>query len=205
MSEDLFLWRPHPWHGLPPGPDPPSVISVFVEITPFDPVKYEVDKKSGFLRIDRPQYSSSLPPSVYGFIPRTLSGDRVRDLMEGATQGDDDPLDVCVVSSHAINHPGILLDARVVGGIPMLDSDSADDKIVAVLSGDGIWGEVTDIAGLPAAIIDQLVHYFSTYKKLKKPEGGVSVGPVYGRAHAEAVVTASIEDYAGRYGAASFR
>ncbi|MGI6386660.1 MAG: inorganic diphosphatase [Desulfomonilia bacterium] len=74
MAREHSPWRPHPWHGLSQGPDPPRVVTVFVEITPFDHVKCEIDKRSGFLRIDRPQYSSSLPPSVYGFIPRTFTG-----------------------------------------------------------------------------------------------------------------------------------
>jgi inorganic pyrophosphatase len=76
MSDEYLKWRPHPWHGLETGPNPPTTVTAFVEITPFDHIKYEVDKLSGFLKIDRPQYSSSRPPTLYGFIPRTLSSRR---------------------------------------------------------------------------------------------------------------------------------
>jgi inorganic pyrophosphatase len=201
MSLDYLKYRPHPWHGLDTGPSPPSLVTVFVEITPFDHIKYEVDKHSGFLKVDRPQYSSSRPPTVYGFVPRTLAGERVGRLMEGARSGDDDPLDVCVISSHPISQSQILLTARVVGGIPMLDADTADDKMIGVLVGDGAWSEVTDVIQLPGSIVDQLVHYFSTYKRVRRPDNAVSVGSVYGHEHAEIVVAAAMSDYVEKYGA----
>ena len=74
--KEYSRWRPHPWHGLSPGEGAPSVLNVFVEITPFDLVKYEVDKATGYLRVDRAQRTSSLPPALYGFIPRTYCGSR---------------------------------------------------------------------------------------------------------------------------------
>jgi inorganic pyrophosphatase len=200
VDTDYLKWRPHPWHGLDTGPQPPSWVNVFVEITPFDHIKYEVDKRSGYLRIDRPQYSSSRPPTVYGFIPRTLAGRGVGNLMPGALCGDDDPLDICVVSSHPISQSQILLNARVIGGIPMLDANTADDKIIGVLVGDAAWGELSDVSQLPEAIVDQLVHYFSTYKRIRRPDQSVSIGNVYGREHAETVISAAIADYADRYG-----
>jgi inorganic pyrophosphatase len=150
------------------------LVTVFVEITPFDHIKYEVDKYSGFLKIDRPHYSSARPPTIYGIIPRTLSGPGVGKLMVGAVSGDDDPLDICVVSSHPIAQSQILLTARVVGGLPMLDAKEADDKIIGVLVGDGVWGNVSDVAELPPSIIEQLIHYFSTYKRIHAPDNPVS-------------------------------
>jgi inorganic pyrophosphatase len=194
MSKDYLKWRPHPWHGLETGPNPPSMVSVFVEITPFNHIKYEVDKHSGFLKVDRPQLSSSRPPTIYGFMPKTLAGPRVCELMEGATKGDNDPVDICVVSSHSISQCQVLLTARVVGGIPMIDDGEADDKIIAVLKGDGVWGDVTDVSQLPESVVDQLVHYFETYKA--KP---VNLGKVYGREHAEKVVLASMADYEAEF------
>lgn len=193
-------WRPHPWHGLAAGPQAPSVVTVFVEITPFDHIKYEVDKFSGYLKVDRPQYSSARPPTVYGFIPQTLSGPNVGALMQGAASGDGDPMDICVVSSHPITQSQIILIARVIGGIPMLDAHTADDKIIGVLVGDGAWGEVAEVSELPASIIEQLVHYFSTYKRVHRPDTAVSVGTVYGRVHAERVVSAALSDYTQTYG-----
>ena len=194
MSKDYLKWRPHPWHGVETGPNPPSLVFVFVEITPFNHIKYEVDKHYGFLKVDRPQMLSSRPPSVYGFIPKTLAGSRVCKLMKGANQGDNDPIDICVVSSHSISHSEVLLTARIVGGIPMIDDGEADDKIIGVLKGDGVWGDVTDISQLPNTVVDQLVHYFQTYKA--KP---VTLGKVYGHEHAEKVIKASMEDYKAEF------
>jgi inorganic pyrophosphatase len=195
MSDNYLEWRPHPWHGLQTGPNPPTVVTAFVEITPFDHIKYEVDKHSGFLKIDRPQYSSSRPPTLYGFIPRTLSGDNTFKLMEGASVGDDDPLDICVISSHPVSQSQIILSAQVVGGIPMMDGGEADDKIIGVLVGDAVWGDITDVSQLPAQVVDQLVHYFATYKFHP-----VTLGEVYGREHAEKVLNASMDDYHNRFG-----
>jgi inorganic pyrophosphatase len=175
-------------------------VTVFVEITPFDHIKYEVDKRTGFLKVDRPQYSSARPPTLYGFIPRTLCGDGVGRLMEGAIRGDADPLDICVVSSHPIAQSQIILTARVIGGLPMLDAKEADDKIVGVLEGDAVWGELTDVHDLPRSMIEQLVHYFSTYKHIRRPDNPVSIGAVYGPEHAQAVVRAAMGDYVGEFG-----
>ena len=95
-------WRPHPWHGLETGRDPPLHVNAYIEITPFDLIKYEVDKTTGYLRVDRPQRTSSQPPALYGFIPRTFCGERVRALCPGAVRGDGDPLDICVISERPI-------------------------------------------------------------------------------------------------------
>src|SRR6186997_2096431 len=157
-------FRPHPWHGLDPGPEAPAIVTAYVEITPFDLVKYEVDKTSGYLRVDRPQGTSSLPTSLYGFIPRTYCGDRVGKLMPGAKHGDRDPLDICVLSERPIARAEVILTARVVGGLPMLDHGEADDKIVAVLLNDLQWGAVRELDELTSALIDRLRHYFATYK-----------------------------------------
>jgi inorganic pyrophosphatase len=104
-------WRPHPWHGLETGDDPPRVVNAYIEITPFDLVKYEVDKLTGYLRVDRPQRTSSQPPALYGFIPRTYCGERVAALAPKSTRGDGDPLDICVISERPISKSEILLRA----------------------------------------------------------------------------------------------
>jgi inorganic pyrophosphatase len=192
---DFHRFRPHPWHGLDAGPEAPSVVNAFIEITPFDLIKYEVDKSSGYLRVDRPQRTSSLPPSLYGFIPRTYCGRHVGRLMQGAVHGDRDPLDICVLSERPIARAEVLLAARVVGGLPMLDRGEADDKIVAVLLQDQQWGEVRAIDDLPRMWIDRLRHYFATYKMLPGQDAGVVIGDAYGREHAEAVIRAAIADY----------
>jgi inorganic pyrophosphatase len=201
MPADFQRFRPHPWHGLDTGPQPPSIVNAYIEITPFDLVKYEVDKLTGYLRVDRPQRTSSLPPSLYGFIPRTYCGAQVGRLMKGATHGDRDPLDICVLSERPIARAEVILAARVVGGLPMRDRDEADDKIVAVLLQDLQWGEVRDIADLPPALIERLRHYFETYKLRPGQEPVVSIGEAYGREHAETVIRAAIADYQDSFAA----
>ena len=195
MPEPFALYRPHPWHGLTPGPDAPRVVNVFVEITPFDLIKYEVDKATGYLRVDRPQRTSSQPPALYGFIPRTYCGDRIARLCPGARKGDGDPLDICVVSERPIARSEVIVPARVVGGIQLLDRGEADDKIVAVLEGDLMWSGVTDIADLPKILIERLEHYFSTYKLVPGADLQIKVQKVYGLDHARTVIAAAIEDY----------
>jgi inorganic pyrophosphatase len=179
------------------GPQPPDLVNAFVEITPFDLVKYEVDKVSGFLRVDRPQRSSSTPPTLYGFIPRTLCGDGVAKVA-GLQHGDGDPLDICVLSERPINAREILVKAKVIGGLTMLDSGEADDKIVAVLSNDFVWGDVDDLAQLPQVLVERLRHYFSTYK-LVPDATPVAITP-YDKARAYQVITAALQDYHEVYG-----
>jgi inorganic pyrophosphatase len=171
------------------------VVNVFVEITPYDLVKYEVDKESGYLKVDRSQRTSSLPPSIYGFIPRTYAGSEVAALMPGAERGDHDPLDICVLSERPISRAEVLLHASVVGGLPMLDGVEADDKILAVLRDDPVYGAAREVTDLPGALVDRLIHYFSTYKSARSGAGGTSVGDPYGRTHAETVVRAAMSDY----------
>ncbi|MEQ9399460.1 MAG: inorganic pyrophosphatase [Longimicrobiales bacterium] len=195
MTSEFSQWRPHPWHGLSSGPKPPHLIHAFVEITPFDLVKYEVDKGSGYLRVDRAQKTSSLPPALYGFIPRTYAGRGVAGLMDGAAEGDGDPLDVCVLSERLISRAEVIVTARVVGGIPMVDGGQADDKIVAILKDDPVFGHIRDLDGVPSVLVDRLVHYFGTYKMRFGEDVDVTLGAPYGREHAERVVTASITDY----------
>lgn len=194
----FFTWRPHPWHGVDIGPDAPNIVQAYIEITPFDLVKYEIDKVSGFLCVDRPQRTSSQPPSLYGFIPRTLSGRRVGELTPAASGGDHDPIDICVLSERPINARDILLKAKVIGGLSMIDGGEADDKIVAVLTGDFVWGEVEDIQDLPPVLVERLRHYFATYKLV--PGTDTNKLTAYGKEHALKVIAASLLDYDEVYG-----
>lgn len=193
-------FRPHPWHGIDIGPKAPEVVTAYIEITPFDSVKYEIDKVNGYIRVDRPQRSSAQPPTLYGFIPRTYCSTQVAALTDGkATRGDGDPLDICVVSERPITRADILLSARIVGGIQMIDNGEADDKIIAVLENDLFWGSCNDVADLPEKMVERLAHYFSTYKLVP----GQSQPPLsmrtYGKEHALKVVLASIEDYKAEF------
>ncbi|MDY0109338.1 MAG: inorganic pyrophosphatase [Candidatus Krumholzibacteria bacterium] len=200
FPQKFFRWRPHPWHGLEVGQDPPHLVTAYIEISPYDLVKYEVDKETGYLVVDRPQRTSSQPPALYGFIPRTYCGDQVGRLTPEAKRGDGDPLDICVISERPIDKSEILLRARVVGGLRCVDHDEADDKIVAVLQNDNVWGEVQDIAELPAALIERLRHYFATYKLIPGQPSALTVLGVYGCEEAFAVVRAAMADYELEYG-----
>jgi inorganic pyrophosphatase len=190
-----FRWRPHPWHGLEVGPQPPRIVHAYIEITPFDLVKYEVDKFTGYLRLDRPQRTSSTPPSMYGFIPRTYCGKHVCALSPKSVKGDGDPLDICVLSERPISKSEIILNARVVGGLQTVDGGEADDKIVAVLHNDTIWGEVHDIGDLPKTLIERLKHYFSTYKLVIGEAPHVTIESIYDTNHAQKVIEAAMLDY----------
>jgi inorganic pyrophosphatase len=196
----FYRWRPHPWHGLDVGPSPPERVHAYIEITPFDLVKYEVDKVTGYLRVDRPQRTSSSPPSLYGFIPRTYGGDRVGALSPGAVGGDHDPLDICVISERPFTRAEVIVNARVVGGLQALDGGEADDKIIAVLENDNIWGDIQDISELPDIMIERLRHYFATYKMVLGEESQMTLKQAYDRDHAIKVVEAAIQDYTETFG-----
>ncbi|HNX77768.1 MAG TPA: inorganic pyrophosphatase [Candidatus Rifleibacterium sp.] len=200
FPKPFYRWRPHPWHGLEVGKQPPSLVQAYIEITPYDLVKYEIDKETGYMRVDRPQRTSSQPPALYGFIPRTYCGAGVCALSPNSKNGDGDPLDICVISERPIARAEVILHARVVGGLPMIDRGEADDKIIAVLETDNMWAHVNDISELPAVLVDRIYHYFSTYKIIPGQEIEVHIDRPYGREHAEKVVTASISDYLEHFG-----
>lgn len=196
MSGSSFAqWRPHPWHGLEVGRDPPRHVNSYIEITPFDLIKYELDKTTGYLRVDRPQRTSSQPPALYGFIPRTYCGEQIAALCPGARKGDGDPLDICVLSERPISRCEVIVPARIVGGIQLLDRGEADDKIIAVLEGDFMWSGVASLEELPGILVERLVHYFSTYKLAPNVEHQIEVQQVYGPEHAADVVNAAMADY----------
>ena len=198
----FYRWRPHPWHGLEVGPNPPDLVYAFIEMTAFDHIKYEVDKETGYLFVDRPQRTSSLTPSLYGFIPRTYCDKNVRELSKQAKRGDGDPLDICVISERPINRSEIFLNAVVVGVIQLLDHGEADDKIIAVLENDHIYGDIRDIKDLPEVIVERLKHYFLTYKMVEGKDPGIEIIGVSGPNKAKKIVTAAIKDYQNAFGQA---
>ena len=202
QNGDFARWRRHPWHGLeatPEGADE-GIVQAYIEMLPSDTVTYELDKESGFLMVDRPQRTSATPPALYGFIPKTYCAEEVAKRCEGVTVADGDPLDICIYSERLINRADIILNARVVGGIQMIDGGEADDKIIAVLEGDNIWGGVTDIIDLPAIKTERLQHYFSTYKLIPGKTVDIKVDCVYGREEALKVIEAARKDYDNHYG-----
>ena len=193
-------FRPHPWHGLEAGPEPPAVLNAFIEITPFDLMKYEVDKVSGYLRVDRPQRSSNQHPALYGFVPKSYCAERVAALAPRAKRGDGDPLDICVLSERAIARNEIIVRCRVIGGLQMIDTGEADDKIVAVLENDLVYGGARDLRDVPSVLVERLQHYFLTYKLVPGQKPRSKITKVYGRPHAFKVVRAAMADYQAHFG-----
>ena len=203
-----LMFQAHPWHGVPAGDGAPEVVNAYVEIVPTDAVKYELDKASGHLRLDRPQRFSSFPPTLYGFIPQTFCGDRVAELSRGfvggggQVRGDGDPMDICVLTERPAAHANFLVRAKPVGGLRMIDGEEADDKIVAVLEKDVAYGHVEDIKEMPKGLIERLQHYFLTYKQLpQESPRRVEIADVYDRDAALETIRRSFEDYRARYGA----
>ena len=200
-----LLFKAHPWHGVSIGAAAPETVTSYIEIVPTDTVKFEVDKINGYLKIDRPQQFSNICPSLYGLIPQTLCAERVADLCKRETgrtaiYGDGDPLDICVLTEKSISHGDILVQAIPIGGLRMLDGDEADDKIIAVLKGDAVYGQWQDIGDCPETIMNRLKHYFLTYKQ--GPDSGdrkVEIANAYGRAEAHEVIARSQQDYQARF------
>src|SRR3954464_10812134 len=172
-----LLFQAHPSHGVPIGAEAPRVVTAYIELVPTDTVKYEIDKASGILKVDRPQQFSNVCPTLYGFIPRTFCGEQVAAFSHAHTdlptlEGDGDPMDVCILSEKAFSHGDFLLQAIPLGGLRLIDRGQADDKIIAVLKGDAAFGHCREIQDIPGALIERLKHYFLTYKRPPEAEHG---------------------------------
>lgn len=201
--------KPHPWHGIALGDDAPDILKVYIEIVPGDTMKYELDKESGYLKVDRPQRFSSICPLPYGFVPQTLCAERVGEFCMQKTgrsdiKGDGDPLDICVITERNIPHGNLILDAKPVGGFRMIDGNEADDKIIAVMRGDSLFGSASDISDIPEQIIERLYHYFLTYKDLPGEEEmrNSEITHTYDKSEAFDVIQKSIQDYRDKFNAA---
>jgi inorganic pyrophosphatase len=201
------LFKSHPWHGISAGSEAPRVVNVFIEIVPADTFKYEIDKETGMLRVDRPQRYSNVCPQMYGFVPQTYCMEAVAGRCNSsgsyqgpAVEGDSDPLDICVLAERPIPHGNVLVSARPIGGLRMIDKNEADDKILAVLEGDTAYNHIRDIGDVAPSMIERLKHYFLTYKLPPgSTENMCSIPEVYGIDEAHAVVQASLDDYNRHY------
>jgi inorganic pyrophosphatase len=201
-----LLFTAHPWHGLSAGDEAPAVVTVYIELVPSDTVKYEIEKHSGLLKLDRPQRYSSLSPVPYGFVPRTLCDERVAALAGAAVgraglRGDQDPLDICVLTERALSHGGIVVRARPIGGLRVFDGDEVDDKIIAVLESDPTYAAWSDLGDGPQVLVDRIQHYFLTYKDMPGTTARRSeIAGIYGAATAREVIAAAQQDYRARFG-----
>lgn len=143
----------HPWHGVPSGKQAPRVVNAIIEIPQGSRCKYEIDKASGLLKLDRVIYSSFYYPINYGFIPQSYGGDK-------------DPLDILVITTLPVQ-PLTLMEAKVIGVMQMVDSGEPDDKIIAVAANDPGVNHYNNIEELPQHFFDELRHFFEEYKKLE--------------------------------------
>ncbi len=197
-------YKSHPWHGIEVGPKAPDILTVFIEMVTTDTVKYEIDKVSGYLKIDRPQKYSNVLPALYGFIPQTLCDKKVAAIAAEKTNrteilGDGDPLDICVLAEKTITHGNILVQAIPIGGFRMIDGNRADDKIIAVLRDDAVYGHYKELDECPELVITRLKHYFLTYKDLPGTRRDCEITHIYDASEARKIINASIDDYRTKF------
>ncbi len=169
----------HPWHGVNYGDGAPRIVNAIIEIPQGSRAKYEIDKPSGLLKLDRVIYSSFYYPANYGFIPRTYGDDK-------------DPLDILVLSSISIT-PMCLVEAKVIGVMQMMDGGEADDKIIAVAANDPSINYYNNIEELPKHFFDEMRHFFEEYKTLENKS--VVVEDFGDKAKALQIVQDAIELY----------
>ncbi|MFY0255018.1 inorganic diphosphatase [Chitinophaga sp. 30R24] len=169
----------NPWHSVSPGSQVPHVVNAIIEIPKGCRAKYELDKESGLLKLDRVLYSSVYYPANYGFIPQSYCDDH-------------DPLDILVLSQVECV-PMCIIEAKVIGVMQMVDGGEADDKIIAVASNDMSVNHINDISELPPHFIDEMRHFFEEYKKLEKKT--VIVEEFQNKVKAEAIIAKSFDDY----------
>jgi inorganic pyrophosphatase len=182
------------------------VVTVYIELTPADTVKYELDKITGLLTVDRPQRFSNVCPTLYGFIPQTYCAEAsgahcAKRTGRTGIVGDGDPLDICVLTEKPIAMNNMLLRARPIGGLRMIDGNEADDKIIAVLDGDAAYGQVERIEQCPLGLIERLRHYFLTYKQ--SPDAlrlECEIADIYSSEEAREVIGKSRDDYLTHFG-----
>ncbi len=191
--EKSSLSQAHPWHGVDPK-DGKEGLLVFIENTPLALMKYEVDEKSGILKIDTPLETSSLPPAAYGFVPRTLCGARVAQL-NARLRGDRAALDVYVLSERQLEVSGVLAEVRIVGGVAVKDESFVDDKLIAVLCRDAVYGHIEDIVDVPVYALDRICHFLAQ----ESASRSIEVGDPFGCDRANALLQAALDDYEAKY------
>jgi inorganic pyrophosphatase len=174
----------HPWHGVPPGNQAPRIVNAVIEIPQGSRAKYEIDKESGLLKLDRVIYSSFYYPCNYGFIPQTYGDDK-------------DPLDILVISTLSVQAL-CLVEAKVIGVMQMIDSGDADDKIIAVAAHDPGVNHYNNIEELPPHFFEELRHFFEEYKRLENKT--VTVNEFGDKSTALTVIEGAVKLYKEQFG-----
>lgn len=173
----------HPWHDVAVGEEAPELVNAVTEISKGSRVKYELDKKSGMLVMDRILYSPVFYPANYGFIPKTYCDD-------------GDPLDILILTDFEIV-PMCLVNCRVIGVMKMIDGGEMDDKIIAVPADDITMSHIGELEDLPSQTLDEIRVFFEDYKKLEQKE--VEVKGFLGRQEALEIVKQSMVDYGAKF------
>ena len=174
----------HPWHAVSIGEKQPDIVQAIIEIPKNSKAKYEIDKTTGLLRLDRVLYSSVFYPANYGFIPQTLGKD-------------NDPLDILVLSQVDIT-PLCIVNARVIGVMRMIDNNEGDDKIIAVAANDVSVNHIETISDLPAYLHSEIKNFFEEYKKLENKT--VLVEDFQDAEVAKQIIIKSIAAYNSKFG-----
>jgi len=169
----------HPWHGASYGKNAPNTVNALIEISRGSRTKYEIDKKTGLLKLDRVIHSSFHYPINYGFIPQTLGLD-------------NDPLDILVLCSQSIQ-PLCLVEATIIGNMQMIDTGDKDDKIIAVATRDPSVNHITSIEELPKHFILELRNYFEQYKVLENKQ--VQIDAFQTKEEAYKIISEAIDFY----------
>ncbi len=169
----------HPWHQVSPGEDLPSLVNAIIEIPKGSKAKYEIDKNSGLIKLDRVLFSSVMYPAHYGFIPQTYCDDK-------------DPLDILVLCSVDV-YPLTIIEAKPIGVMHMVDQGEQDDKIIAVAQNDQSVNYIDDLSELPPHAMKEIVRFFQDYKALEQKK--VSIEHLLGKRYAHKVIEESIELY----------
>ena len=173
----------HPWHGVHYGKGAPRMVNAVIEIPEGSRAKYEIDKETGLLKLDRVIYSSFHYPVNYGFIPQTLGQD-------------GDPLDILVLCSQSVQ-PLCIIEASVIGNMQMIDQGAADDKIIAVATHDPSVNHIRNMTELPPHFFHELKHYFEEYKVLENKK--VEIDNFQDQAIALKIVNTAIDAYRSTY------
>ncbi len=173
----------HPWHDISPGEKLPEIVTALIEIPKGSKAKYEIDKPSGLIKLDRVLYSSVHYPANYGFIPQTL-------------HGDGDPMDILVISQIELP-PRCLVEAKVIGMMRMRDKDESDDKIIAVAQQDIAVNYIDSLEELPPHTTVEIKRFFQDYKILEKRK--IEVEEFFGKEKAYEIILQNIRDYKHRF------
>ena len=173
----------NPLHDISPGKNAPEIVNAVIEIPKGSKIKYEIDKESGLIKLDRFLFSAMHYPGDYGFIPQTH-------------WDDGDPLDIMIITGEPV-YPGVLVSAKIIGVLQMKDQGESDDKIIAVYDKDPRYKKINSIADLAPHFLDELKHFFETYKELEQKE--VKVLGIKGKDEAMKCVKKGIEMYRKKF------